>query len=382
MAREIKNLKKTAFRILKAIKKKEKIIIYGDSDMDGVCSVIILKECIKNLGGKNLRIYFPDRETEGYGINKIALKKLKDEAPALFITLDFSIEASKELDTAKKGGFEVIIIDHHDISNKNPKADIFVNPKQKGDKYLFKLFANVGITFRLAKLLFKEKMPDSLRRDFLELAAMATIADMMPRTDENEEIIIEGLSSLKNSWRPGIQALLSLESLESLTLIHQVNKINSLLNIRNIENGLPGSFRLLTISNLEEANKMVEKLLEKSIIKKRRIKNIIEQIEQRISRNKDNVVLEGSSDWELILLGIAAAILSQKYQRPVFLYRKDKNDSQGSIRASKGLNVVEAMKSCSKLLVTYGGHPQAAGFKIKNKNIEKFRECLIEYFER
>ena len=381
MAKEIKNLKKVATRILKAIKKKEKIIIYGDSDLDGVTSVIILKECIKNLGGESLKIYFPDREIEGYGINKKALEKLKDQAPALFITLDFGIEASKELDTAKKMGFEIIIIDHHDISNKNPKADIFVNPKQKGDSYPFKLFANVGIVFRLAKLLFKGKMPDSLRGDFLELAAMATIADMMPRIDENEEIIIEGLSSLKESWRPGIQALLALESLESLTLIQQVTKINSLLNIRNIENGLPGSFRLLTISSLEEAGKMVEKLLEKSIIKKRKTKNIIEQVEQRISRSKDNLILEGNSDWELILLGVAAAILAQKYQRPAFLYKKDKDDSQGSIRAPKGFNVVEAMKNCSKLLITYGGHPLAAGFTIKNKNIEKFRECLIDYFD-
>lgn len=381
MAKEIKNLKKVATRILKAIKKKEKIIIYGDSDLDGVTSVIILKECIKNLGGENLKIYFPDREKSGYGINEKTFKRLKNEAPALFITLDFSIEVSKELDQAKKMGFETIVIDHHDISNKNPNADIFVNPKQKGDGYSFKLLANVGIVFRLAKLLFKGKMPDSLRKDFLELAAMATIADMMPRIDENEEIIIEGLASLGESWRPGIQALLSLESLESLTLIQQVIKINSLLNIRDIENDLPGSFRLLTISSLEEAGKMVEKLLEKSIIKKRKIKNIIEQIEQRISRNKDNIILEGDSDWELILLGVAAAILAQKYQRPVFLFRKDKNDSQGSIRAPKGLDVVEAMKSCSKILVNYGGHPQAAGFRIKNKNIEKFRESLIDYFD-
>jgi len=381
MVKEIKNLKKATTRILKAIKKKEKIIIYGDSDMDGVCSVIILKESIKNLGGENLKIYFPDRETEGYGINKKTLEKLRDEAPALFVTLDFSLEVSKELIALKKMGFEIIVIDHHDISNKNPNVDIFVNSKQEGDKYPFKLLANVGIVFRLAKLLFKEKMPDSLRRDFLELAAMATIADMMPRIDENEEIIIEGLSSLKNSWRPGIQALLVLESLKSLTLIQRVIKMNSLLNIRDIKDDLPTSFRLLTISNLEEAGKMVEKLLEKSIIKKRKIKNVVEQVEQRISRNRDNVILEGSSDWELILLGAGASILVKKYQRPVFLYRKDKDESQGSIRAPKGFNLVKAMKNCSKLLIKYGGHPLAAGFTIKNKNIEKFRESLIDYFD-
>jgi single-stranded-DNA-specific exonuclease len=381
MTKEIKNLKKAAQRILKAIKKKEKIIIYGDSDMDGVSSVIILKECIKNLGGENLKIYFSDREKDGYGINKKTLEKLKDEAPALFITLDFSIEVSKELDVVKKRGFEVIIVDHHDISNKNPNADIFVNPKQKGDRYPFKYFATVGIVFRLANLILKDRTTVNLRKDFLELAALATIADMMPRIDDNEEIVMEGLASLKESWRPGIQALFALESFKSLVLMEQINKINSLLNIRDVEEGMPASFRLLTSSDRKEAGQLVEKLLEKIIEKKKKIKEVLRIVEAAIAGKKDSVIFEGDSGWELILLGVATAILAQKYQRPAFLYRKDKTESQGSIRAPKGYNVVEAMKTCSKYLETYGGHAQAAGFRIKNKNLEKFKDCLIEYFD-
>jgi len=381
MATEIKNLKKAGSRILKAIKNKERIIIYGDADLDGVSSVIILEESIKNLEGEIAAIYFPDREKEGYGITEHGLDSLKKHAPALLVVLDCGIGNFKEIKIAKKLGFEVILIEHHEVLDKLPKADIIVDPKQEGDKYAFKHFATVGIAFRLADILLKEQMSESLRKSFLELVAMATIADMMPRIDENEEMIAQGLNSIRESWRPGIQALFQLEPFKSLTLIQQVYKVNSLLNIRNIENGLPAAFRLLTVSDRKDAGELVEKLLEKSIEKKKKIKEIIEEIEDRISRKNDNIIFEGDSGWELILLGVAAAILSQKYQKPVFLYRKDKDDSQGSIRAPAGLNVVESMKACSKCLITYGGHPQAAGFRANNKNLEEFKECLIDYFD-
>jgi len=378
---EIKNLKKAANRILKAVKNKEKIIIYGDSDMDGVSSVIILEESIKNLEGQIAAIYFPDREKEGYGITEQGLDCLKKHAPALLVVLDCGIGNFKEIKIAKKLGFEVILIEHHEVLDKLPEADIIVDPKQEGDKYAFKQFATVGIAFKLAELLLKRQMSESLRKSFLELVAMATIADMMPRVDENEEMIVQGLSSIRESWRPGIQALFELEPFKSLTLIQQVYKVNSLLNIRNIENGMPAAFRLLTSSDKKETGELVEKLLEKNIEKKKKIKEIIKEIESKISRKKDNIIFEGDFNWELILLGVVAAILSQKYQKSVFLYRKDKNDSQGSIRAPAGYNVVEAMKACSKHLITYGGHPLAAGFKAENKNLEEFKECLIDYFE-
>lgn len=379
---EIKNLKKAADRIIQAIKEKERIVIFGDNDMDGSCSVIILKECINNLGGQISKIYFPDRVTEGYGLNKIALEKLKEEAPALLITLDCGIGNIDEVKIAKKMGFKVIIIDHHEIIDKIPKADIVVDPNQEGDKYPFKKLANVGLVYKLAFLLMGDKMTDSLRRDFSELAAMATIADMVDRTDDNEEIIMEGLASLDDSWRPGIQALLALESVRSLSSINKVNKMNSLLNIRNIDDyNISVPFKLLTIPNIDEAGKYVEWLLEKRVEKRRKINEVVEEIERNISAKKDDVILEGSSSWDPILLGVAASIISEKYNKPTFLYAKNKEYSQGSIRAPEGYNVVLAMKSCKKYLDVYGGHPKAAGFKLDNKNIEKFRECLIDYYD-
>ena len=186
---EIKNLKKVANRIKKAIKLKEKIILYGDADLDGIASVIVLEETIKNLGGKIQAVYFPDREIEGYGINETALNYLKKFSPALFIALDLGIGNFKEIESAKKFGFEVIIIDHHKVlGNKIPKASLVVDPKQKQDKYPFKGLATAGIAFRLSKLLLGDVFSENLKNSFLELVALATIADMMPQENENEKI--------------------------------------------------------------------------------------------------------------------------------------------------------------------------------------------------
>jgi single-stranded-DNA-specific exonuclease len=380
---EIKNLEKAAKRIAHAVKNKEKIIAYADADLDGVCSAIIFEETVKNLGGEVSEIYFPDREIEGYGINKSGLNCLKKFAPALFVSLDCGIGNFKEVEMANKMGFEVIIVDHHIILDKLPNASIIVDPKQKGDKYPFKGFANVGITFKLAQACLGKKMTDILKRNFLELTAIATIADMMPREDENEIMITEGLNYLESSWRPGLQALLESPDLDNLKLIEKVYKINSFLNIRDIGSRMPGAFRLLTALSKEEAKEMLQNVYSKALEKKERIAQIKEEIKIRLKNNQPSpIIFEGDSKWELVLLGVIASYLSSEFQKPVFLYKKLDKESHGSVRSPNSFNVVEAMTTYSKGLVTYGGHPQAAGFRIKNEKLEEFKETLIDYFSK
>jgi len=380
---QIKNLKKVVLRIKKAIKNKEKIILYGDSDLDGITSTIILKEVINNFKGNITAIYFPDREKDGYGINKKALNYLKKYAPALLIALDCGIANFKEVKKAKMMGFEVIIIDHHEILDKLPDADIIVNPKQKGDKYPFKYFSTAGLAFKFAEVFFNNKMPESLRKNFLELAAMATIADIMPKIDENKKIINEGLSFLESSWRPGIQALLELEEFRGLDIIQKISKINSILNVRGIKDKMPLTFLILSSSSKEEAKKIAEKLMKESIKRKEKVKNIIDNIEKKMLNKKSfSFIFEGSSRWEMSVLGIVASYICNKYQKPVFLFKKGKSESCGTIRSVSGINVVEAMKGYAKKLITFGGHPQAAGFRIKNKYLNDFKKYLTKYFNR
>ncbi len=380
---EIKNLDKAAKRILKAVKKKERIIIYGDSDLDGSASVIILEEAIKNLGGENTQVYFPDRESEGYGITKTALFNLKKFTPCVLISVDLGIGNWKEVNIANKMKFEIIIIDHHEILEKIPKAKIIVDPKQKGDKYPFKQLATAGLVFKLTELLFKNNMEESLRKNFLELTAMATIADMMPKTDDNSVIISEGLNYLKTTWRPGIQALFDIDELKYLDLVQRVYKANSLLNVRDVENNLPASYRILAARTKEEADVLAKKLYLKGADRKEKIQKILDELEVKFSGKNEPVVFDGRSnkEWDIALLGVAASISAQRYKKPVFLFTKGKDFSLGSARSPSGFNLVLAMKGFSKKLLSYGGHPQAAGFRIKNGDLKAFKRHLIKYFE-
>jgi single-stranded-DNA-specific exonuclease len=379
---EIKNLKKAAERIKKAVKNKEKIILYGDADLDGAASLILLKESIKNLGGEITAIYFPDREKEGYGLTKKALHSLRVNAPALLITLDLGISNFEEISLAEKLGFEVMIIDHHEVLDKLPEAKIIVDPKQKGDKSSFRYLATVGIVYKLSELLFSNKMSQELKQSFLEIVALGTIADMMPREGENEIMIAGGLQSIMNSWRPGIKAFFRERSFENYYISQKVFKLISLLNVRDVQNQLPASYRLLTVPSLAEAKIILDVLIEKSFERKIKIEETREEVEKRTFGEKDPLVFEGDTSWELILLGSVASMISQKYQKPTFLFKKSEKESQGTARTAKGFDLVKAMKSCAMLLESYGGHSPAAGFRIKNENLEKFKECLIKYFKK
>jgi single-stranded-DNA-specific exonuclease len=379
MAAEIKNIKKAAKRIKKAVDRGENIILYGDADLDGVSSVIILKETIKNLGGKVLEIYFPDREEEGYGLNEEALNYLKDKAPALLIVMDCGIGNFKEMELAKKMGFEVIILDHHEVLNKLPKASIIVDPKQKGDKYPFKQFAAAGVVYRLAENILSEQMTISLRNNFLELAAIATIADMMPQKEDNLEIISGGMSVLQNTNRPGLKIFWQIGDTQE-DLEHSVQKIISACHAGGTKNHINEAYLLLTVQSIEEAKTMVKELWEKSKAKHFRIKEIVEEIETRVLNKKEPLIFEGSKEWLVLMLGPAASKICSKYKMPVFLYSQKEDDSQGAVRTPKEIDSVQAMSHCAYLLNTYGGHPQASGFRVDNDKLENFKNCLLEYF--
>lgn len=378
---EIKNLKKTAQRILEAINNKEKIILYGDADLDGVTSVIILKESIRNLGGEATKVYFPDRETEGYGLNQKALNLLKNEKPALLILLDCGISNFEETKLAKKLGLKVIIIDHHEVLDKLPEAEIIVDPKQPRDKYPFKGLANAGIVFKLSELLFGKNFSQQLRESFLELVALATIADMMPQIDENKILIEDGLDSLKKTFRPGLKVFQEMNNINYWSIKEIAQRIIWALNSSEKKENLNSTYLFLTSNDEKNAEILAKDLLEKSYQRQAKIREITSEVEERaVKKISDPLVFEGSALWRLSLLGAVASRICQKYRKPTFIFKKGEKESVGAVRTPLNINGVEAMKSYSALLKTFGGHALAAGFTIKNDNLEQFRECLIKYF--
>jgi single-stranded-DNA-specific exonuclease len=334
------------------------------------------------LGGHIDCAFFPDREADGYGINSRALDMLKDKAPALFITLDLGIGNLEEVDKANKMGFEVIIVDHHETLFGVPKALIIVDPKQDDDSYKFKGLANVGIAFNLCMELLGEGISQNLKNSFLELAAIGTISDMVPQVEQNQEIIEEGLRSLKNTFRPAFRAFLDILG-NGEVFEGALPRIISALNAAESVNFENESYMLLTNSSILECKEMAQRLLGKNKFKQDQVKNIIKEIERRILQKPDEqIIFEGDPSWKLTLAGSVASTICNKYGKPAFIFKKMDKESCGSVRNPKGTNSVDAMKSCDSFLTTYGGHAQASGFRVKNEHLEKFKDCLNDFFKK
>jgi single-stranded-DNA-specific exonuclease len=202
----------------------------------------------------------------------------------------------------------------------------------------------------------------------------------MPRQEDNELFIDQGMSELESSWRPGLRAFLDFPEIKSYPSIYQkASKMISVLNIRDTQDRLPPGFRLLSCIDMEEAKVLLKELLEKNKLKKTKTIQIQNEVEKRLAAKKDEpIVFEADETFDLNLLGSVASELSNKYGKPVFLLKKMEQESVGTIRSPSGINSVELMKKCQKYLLTFGGHPQASGFRLKNENTDKLKECIIK----
>lgn len=387
---QLKGIKAAAKRVIKAAENLEKVIIYGDADLDGIAAVVILKELFEFLNPlysqrDNIKIYFPNREKEGYGISFEALDFLVNEAPALFCAVDCGISNFKEIKKAKKLGFEVMIIDHHQVLDKLPKADIIVNPKQEGDSYPFKEFAAAGLVYKLAEvILSKQSHPSFIEEKFLELTALATLADQMPLKEDNQELVDKGMAALLKTQRPGLLALIVLGDVDVQQDIEVFQKIIAPLNSSRLKDHVAESYFLLTESSEREAKILAQRLIRQSEQKKSQINIALEEIAEKIERQGKEplIIFEASRAWPVAALGVLASKLLQNYKKPVFLFKTGEEDSVCSARLPKDLDGVVAMASCKKFLETYGGHAPACGCRLKNKNLTKFKTCLEKYFRK
>jgi len=372
-----------AKRVIKAAKKFERIVIFGDADLDGIASVVILQELFEFLNPlyvkDNLSVYFPNREVEGYGLSDTALDVMQEKLPAILFVLDAGISNFKEIDRAKKMGFEVIVIDHHKILGKLPKADLIVDPKQKDDNYPFKELAAAGLVYKLAEKTLKNA-PDFLYNRLLELAALATLADLMPIEEDNEEIVNKGLEALLETQRSGLLALIQLNDLDVNSDLDITQGIIAPLNSFRLKNHIAESYSLLTESSLEKSRTIAKKLIKQTIEKKRAIQMFVTELKQEYENKDKTVIFSYSKAWPSPYLGIIASKMLKIYKRPVFVC-KQAEESICSARLPKPMDGVIAMEACKKHLITYGGHPPACGCRVKEENLDKFGKCLKKYFK-
>ena len=380
MQHKIKNLSKAVSRVKKAIKKQEAITLFGDGDLDGATAVSIVQEAIATYGGKVDKVYFPDREKEGYGLNEKSLAFIKQYAPGLLIVLDSGVSSHNALKQAKALGFDSVVIDHHEVLGEVPKYGLIIDPKQPKDNYPFKKLSASSLAYLFAKELLGKQISPAFLQGLKELAALGAIADMMPEEDVNQEVISAGLETICDSFRLGFGALKQVCWKQEDSPRVFFSKMVGILNITETRAGLTDTYLLLNSSDKDKALELSKNLLVESEQRRLEIKNIADVIAGEDQSSPSKIVFDGSPGYQQYLTGAIASRVCNKTQKPIFIYKLGEEESRGSVRMPKGIDAVKVLQKCEGLLLMFGGHPPAAGFHLKNENIEKFKDCLEKQF--
>jgi len=380
----LKDMKKAIKHIKKTITNKEKIMLFGDYDVDGITGTTILSKIIKLIGGET-KYYFPNRLTEGYGLNKGAIDDAKRENIKLIITVDCGICADKEISYAKSKCIDVIVIDHHEQIGSLPKAIAIIDPKQKGCNYPYKELAAVGVAFKVAQALIGEYGLDFDEFSLLDMVCLGTVADIMPLNGENRILVKNGLKQLMKTKNIGLRALIKVSDLEEKEISpgHISFRLGPKINASGRLDSADKVIRLFQTDSEGEAASIAQELHEQNInrqnIQQKVLDEAILKIKEEINLDKDICIILAKEGWHKGVIGIVASKIVEIYHRPTILISIDKDIGFGSGRSILNFHLLEAIDSCKKLFVNYGGHRQAAGIKINKENIEKLRKGINKY---
>lgn len=387
---KMKDMERAVQILQKKITQKKKIRIIGDYDIDGVTATCILLKGLKRLNA-NVDTYIPDRVKDGYGMHEQLIDKALEDGIDTILTCDNGIAAAAEIEYAKKEGLTVIVTDHHDIPFRDtedgriwiiPKADAVVNPKQNDCLYPNKNICGAVVAWKLIWALYERLGIDSDEIwDFLELAAIATVGDVMDLQGENRIIVKEGLKKLSSTSFEGLKALICVNNLEGaeITAYHVGFVIGPCINASGRLDTAARSLELLLADNMEDAMKLADDLYDLNQSRKAMTEQGKEQAIQSIEENnlgKDRVLVVYLPDCHESLAGIIAGRIREVYNKPVFVLTKGADGVKGSGRSIEAYSMYEELVKCSDLLTQFGGHPMAAGLSMEEKNVELFRRRL------
>lgn len=387
---KMKDMERAVQILQKKITQKKKIRIIGDYDIDGVTATCILLKGLKRLNA-NVDTYIPDRVKDGYGMHEQLIDKALEDGIDTILTCDNGIAAAAEIEYAKKEGLTVIVTDHHDIPFHDtedgriwiiPKADAVVNPKQNDCLYPNKNICGAVVAWKLIWALYERLGIDSDEIwDFLELAAIATVGDVMDLQGENRIIVKEGLKKLSSTSFEGLKALICVNNLEGaeITAYHVGFVIGPCINASGRLDTAARSLELLLADNMEDAMKLADDLYDLNQSRKAMTEQGKEQAIQSIEENnlgKDRVLVVYLPDCHESLAGIIAGRIREAYNKPVFVLTKGADGVKGSGRSIEAYSMYEELVKCSDLLTQFGGHPMAAGLSMEEKNVELFRRRL------
>jgi single-stranded-DNA-specific exonuclease len=381
----LKDMDKAVARIHQAMERTEKIAVFGDYDVDGITSTALLTSYLRSQGCLVIP-YIPDRLEEGYGLNPAAIVKLRTQGVSLVITVDCGITATAEVALAQSLGMDVVVTDHHECKEVLPEAVAVVNPHRPDCPYPFKSLAGVGVALKLVLALGGREQEAQLLSQYVDLAAIGTVADVMEIVDENRVIVQLGLDVLDDPHRPGLKMLLREAGLEGKPIT--ATSIGFSLAPRINASGRMGcadlACELLLTSSLMRGEELARELCalnrERQAIEMEIYTECVARLSRFQAKDLYSIVL-ADEKWHQGVVGIVASRLSEQYSCPSFMICLSEGKGKGSCRSYGGVNLFQALEGCSDLLESFGGHELAAGFTILEENIPAFRK-RVDYLIR
>jgi single-stranded-DNA-specific exonuclease len=378
----LSNMDKSVERVIKALKNNERIMIYGDYDVDGITSTAVMFLVLNRLGA-NVTYYLPNRLIEGYGISVDGLLEAEKRNVNLLITVDCGITAVEEFDTARKMGIDCIITDHHEPADRLPDTHAIVNAKLDGENNPGFELSAVGIAYKFAQALYRQLGQDeSELEEHLDLVALGTAADIVPMVGENRVLTKYGLEQIARTTKPGLKALIFISGLmgqkigTGQVVFILAPRINAIGRLGDAEQAI----KLLTTKDENKASTIARILnaenQRRKSIDEQTLNEAIEQLESRIDLSKERAIVLSSRGWHQGVIGIVASRLVEKYHRPTVMIAVDGDEGKGSARSIPGFHLYDALKECEGDLIRYGGHKYAAGLSIAPEKIDSFRKNL------
>ncbi len=375
-------------RIIQAIEGGEKIIIYGDYDVDGITSSALLVELLRSFGA-DVNAYIPDRFKEGYGINIEALDGFVSQDVDLVISVDCGIRAIKEAEYARNLGLDLVITDHHHPGAVLPNALAVIDPKREDDTYAEKMLAGVGIAYKIAEALMEkigEKSSIALVESLLDLVALGTVADLAPLEGENHRFVRHGLRIMHQAQRQGLVSLAGVSgvNIKEASAMNIGFSLGPRLNAAGRLYSALSAYDLLMEKDLHKAGEMAQALENINRERQSMTGTIQEQAEIiALAADKDAFLLFAASpEFNLGVVGLAASRLADSYYRPAIVGQVKEEETVCSCRSIAEFHITDALDECSELLVKHGGHAAAAGFTIRNENVGEFLQKMNKIAER
>ncbi|NOZ12800.1 MAG: single-stranded-DNA-specific exonuclease RecJ [Acidobacteria bacterium] len=372
-------------RILDAVKQHEKIMIYGDYDVDGISAIVILKQFLTEAGG-DVSYTLPNRFKDGYGVKVEKLLEERKTFPfKLVITVDCGIKAVEEVNELAAKGIDVIITDHHEPDRELPKKAVAIlNPKVPGSGFETEPLAGVGVVFKLVQALsIRTSLEESL--DFaLKIVSIGTVADLVPLLSENRILVKEGLKAIQKTTTRGLEAMIEScnidrSNMASVDISYKIApRINALGRLGDASNAIEMFTTNTETDAREYAKYMNRKNAERQRLEKTLETMVMHQIEQEDMENTRFLLLSGT-DWHKGVIGIVASKIQKRHYRPVGIVSIEGDMAFGSIRSIDGINIIDVLENFESLLTSYGGHQQAAGITLKKENLDSLKTGVNEY---